>query len=108
MADVLNAWVVLIKHGQSDDRVVPIGPCWGGSPYSNSELRSKAASLSVGYGSVSGVTVTYAENGVTASVVFATDKGSVSIGGLDFKKAFNLRAPGRLALKSGLFNIEKK
>ncbi len=108
MADILNAWVVLIKHGQSDDRVTPSGSCWGGNPYSTSELRSKAAGLSVGYSSVNSVNVTYSESGVTASVVLGTDKGSVSIGGLDFKKAFNLRAPGRVALKSGLFNIEKK
>jgi len=32
----------------------------------------------------------------------------VTIKGAEFKKAFNLRAPGRIALKSGLFNIEKK
>ncbi len=108
MADILNAWVVLIKHGHSDDRVTPIGPCWGGNPYSNSDLRGVAASLSTGYSSVSGVSVAYAENGITANVTFSTDKGSVSIGGSDFKKAFNLRAPGRISLKSGLFNIERK
>lgn len=108
MADILNAWVVLVKHGQGDDRVVPIGPCWGGDPYSISQLRDRAGTLSTGYGSVSGVSVTYSDNGVTANVTFQTDKGSVTIDGSDFKKAFNLRAPGRVALKSGLFNIEKK
>ena len=101
MADVLNAWVVL-QQG-SDDRVTPIGPCWGGDPYSIDELRGKG-----GYTSVSSVSVIYAENGITSSVTFGTNKGSVTIGGLDFKKVFNLRAPGRIALKSGLFNIEKK
>ncbi len=108
MADVLNAWVVLVKHGQSDDRVVPIGPCWSGNPYSIDELRNKAASLSTGYSSVNSVTVTYANNGVTANVTFQTDKGEVSINGNDFYKVFNLRAPGKIALKSGLFNIEQK
>lgn len=108
MADVINAWVVLVKHGQSDDRVTPIGGCWGGNPYSISELRDKAASLSTGYSKVTGVSVTYANNGVTAEVKFQTDKDSVSIDGDDFYKAFNLRAPGRIALKSGLFNIEVK
>lgn len=108
MADILNAWVVLVKHGQSDDRVTPLGPCWGGNPYSVGELRDRASSLSVGYGSVNSVSVTYRSDGVTDSVTFGTDKGNVSIDGLEFKKAFNLRAPGRIALKSGLFNLEKK
>ncbi len=108
MADILNAWVVLVKHGQSDDRVTPEGPCWGGNPYSKNELRDRANVLGGGYSSVSGVSVTYSENGVTANVHFQTNKGGVDIDGLEFKKAFNLRAPGRIALKSGLFNIEKK
>lgn len=108
MADIVNAWVVLIKHGQSDDRVTPQGGCWGGNPYAIVELRAKAASLSVGYASVTGATVTYSDSGITANVTLDTDKGTVTISGVDFKKAFNLRAPGRIALKSGLFNIEKK
>lgn len=104
MADILNAWVVLIKNGESDGRVTPTGSCWGGNPYSMAELRSKAN----GYGRVDGVSVSYSDGGYTSKVVFQTDKGEVSINGDEFKKAFNLRAPGRIALKSGLFNIEKK
>lgn len=108
MADILNAWVVLVKHGQSDDRVLPLGGCWGGSPYSLEELRNRAAGLSVGYGRVTGVGVTYSDGGYTANVHFETDRGGLDISGADFKKAFNLRAPGRIALKSGLFNLEQK
>lgn len=108
MADILNAWVVLYKHNQGDDRVTPNGPCWGGSPYSLDDLRSKAQSLSTGYQTVSGVSVNYGTNGLTANLTFQTDNGSVTISGEEFRKAFNLRAPGRVALKSGLFNIEKK
>ena len=105
MADILNAWVVLFQAGgpAEPDRVTPQGSCWGGNPYSLSELRAIG-----GYTNVSGVSVTYADNGVTAEVRLETNKGSVAIKGVDFKKAFNLRAPGRIALKSGLFNIEKK
>ncbi|MEK7556560.1 MAG: SpoIID/LytB domain-containing protein, partial [Patescibacteria group bacterium] len=103
MADILNAWVVLFGGGGDSGRVTPQGSCWGGNPYSVSELQSVG-----GYTSVSGVSVTYGDNGVTANVTFNTNKGSVTINGADFKKAFNLRAPGRIALKSGLFNIEKK
>ncbi len=106
MADILNAWVVLVKHSQSDDRVAPIGSCWGGNPYSINELRDKAGGD--GFSKVTNVSVSYGTNGVTAKVTFDTNNGSVSIDGKDFYKVFNLRAPGRIALKSGLFNIEHK
>lgn len=109
MADILNAWVVLIKHGQSDDRIVPTGGCWGGNPYSLGELKSKAASLSVGFGRVSSSSpAVFSGSGNTASVTFDTDQGSVTINGADFKRAFNLRAPGYISIKSPLFNIEKR
>jgi peptidoglycan hydrolase-like amidase len=108
MADVINAWVVIIKHGQSDDRVTPAGGCWGGNPYSMNELKDKANGLGGGYSKVSSVSVTYSSSGVTAEVRFETDRGGVTIKGSEFHKAFNLRAPGRIALKSGLFNIEQK
>jgi SpoIID/LytB domain protein len=104
MADILNAWTVLFQGGGDGSRISPLGSCWGGNPYSMEELRSIG-----GYTNVTGVSVVYANNGVTSSVTFQTNKGSTSaINGVDFKKAFNLRAPGRIALKSGLFNIEKK
>jgi len=106
MADILNAWVVL-KNG-SDDRVSPIGSCWSGNPYSISELKDKARGLGGGYERAEGVTISYSDGGYTATVRFSTDKGEVDISGADFKKIFNLRAPGRVSMKSGLFNIEKK
>jgi peptidoglycan hydrolase CwlO-like protein len=103
MADILNAWSVLFGGGGDSSRVTPEGSCWGGNPYNKDELRQIG-----GYTSVSGSSVTYSEGGVTATVTFQTNKGSTSINGNDFYKAFNLRAPGRIALKSGLFNIERK
>lgn len=103
MADILNAWVVLTQGGGDSGRVTPIGSCWGGNPYSLGDLRGVG-----GFTSVSGVSVSYSEGGVTATVTFTTNKGNTQVNGTDFKKAFNLRAPGRIALKSGLFNIEKK
>lgn len=108
LADILNAWTVLVKNNQSDDRIVPLGGCGGGNPYSMEDLRSKAAGMGGGFGSVSGVSVSYSDGGFTANVHFETDKGSVDMSGDDFKKAFNLRAPGWISLKSRLFNIEKK
>jgi peptidoglycan hydrolase CwlO-like protein len=103
MADILNAWRVLFNGGGDASRVTPESGCWGGNPYSKGDLASIG-----GFTSVSGVSVTYANNGVTANVTFQTNKGSTTIAAADFKKAFNLRAPGRISLKSGLFNIEKK
>ncbi len=108
MADILNAWTVLVKNGQSDDRIVPLGGCAGGDPYSMADLRSKAAGMGGGYSNVTGVSVSYSDGGYTANVHFDTDKGGADMSGDDFKKAFNLRAPGWISLKSRLFNIEKK
>lgn len=103
MADILNAWKALFEGGGDSGRVTPTGSCWGGNPYSMDELRGIG-----GFTSVSGASVSYSDGGITANVTFSTNKGSVSINGKDFYKAFNLRAPGRIALKSGLFNIEVK
>ena len=103
MADILNAWKVLFDGGGDSGRVTPQGSCWGGNPYRIDELRSIG-----GFTRVDGVSVTYSDGGVTSSVTFQTNKGSTTINGNDFYKAFNLRAPGRIALKSGLYNIEKK
>lgn len=110
MADILNAWVVRYK-GSSDEvgRVSPNDTgCWGGNPYSVSEMKEHAAKYGGGYGSVSGVSVSYATDGVTSSLMFETDLGSVTVSGSEFKTAFNLRALGKISIKSGLFNIEKK
>ena len=103
MADILNAWKVLTQGGGDASRISPIDTnCWPGSPYSVSELQSIG-----GFTSVSGVSVVYGSNGSTQSVTFSTNKGSITINGEEFKKAFNLRAPGYIGLKSSLFNIEK-
>ena len=101
MADILNARYVLDGNGDTS-RVSPVGDCWGGNPYSVSELAGIG-----GYSSVSGVSVVYGNDGSTLSVTFSTNKGSVNITGTKFKEAFNLRAPGYIGLKSSLFNIEK-
>lgn len=103
MADILNAWVVMYKGGGDSGRVTPESSCWGGNPYSKSDLQNIG-----GFTSVSGVSVQYGNNGVTANVTFQTNKGSVTINGNEFYKSFNLRAPGRISVKSGLFNVEKK
>lgn len=103
MADILNAWLVLFHGGGDSSRVTPLGACWGGNPYSMGDLQNIG-----GFTDVSGAKVVYSGGGYTDSVTFQTNKGSVTIPGSDFKKAFNLRAPGMISLKSGLFNIEEK
>lgn len=103
IADVLNAWQVLYQGGGDVSRISPIDTsCWSGNPYSVGELASIG-----GFNSVSGVSVIYSNSGETMSVTFSTNKGSKTINGSEFKKAFNLRAPGYIGLKSTLFNIEK-
>ncbi len=104
MADILNAWVVMYKGGGDSSRVTPESSCWGGNPYSKGDLQNIG-----GFTSVSSVgDIKYSSNGVTASITFQTNKGSVTINGNEFYKTFNLRAPARISVKSGLFNIEKK
>lgn len=102
MADILNAWSVLYKGGGDVSRISPVGSCWSGNPYSQSELKGLG-----GYTSVGSASVVYSNGGYTQSVNFDTNKGGVSISGEELKKAFNLRAPGYVGLKSSLFNIEK-
>ena len=102
MADILNAWQVLTNGGGDSSRISPVGDCWGGNPYSVSDLQGIG-----GFTDVSGVSVIYGNSGSTLSINFSTNKGGVTVQGSDFEKAFNLRAPGYIGLKSSLFNIEK-
>lgn len=108
LTDLVNAALVLKKGG--DDRVTPISTsCWGGNPYSYAELRERG-----GVSSISSVMVTQG-NGTTNEVII---NGSIHLTGREFKKGFNVRAPGYLRIPQGLgfgasadfefFNIEKK
>src|SRR3989344_4837052 len=98
LADIVNA----TKY--RDDRVTPVTTsCWGGNPYTHAELRDKADGVSI----VNSVSVSQG-GGNTGEIVFQTDKGGIRVSGADFKTAFNLRAPGYLAIpQSGFafFNI---
>lgn len=101
LADILNAWQVLYRGGGDVSRISPpTTDCWPGNPYSMAELRDIG-----GYTSVSGASVVYGNDGSTIEVTFSTNKGSLTVSGEEFKKAFNLRAPGHLGVKSSLFNI---
>ncbi len=106
MADIVNAALVLAKGSDNEaSRITPTSSCWGGNPYSVDELRSIAAK----YGGISGAsTVSVVQGSGTTNQV--TIDG-VTMSGADFKKAFNLRAPGRMSIPQwgfAFFNIEKK
>lgn len=106
LADIVNAALVL-SRGSSEEasRITPVSSCWGGNPYSHDELRSLASK----YGGISSASSVSVSQGTGTTNQVTVD--GVSLSGGDFKKAFNLRAPGRLSIpQSGFafFNIEKK
>ena len=102
MADILNSWKVLYGGANGDkSRIVPVS-CWGGNPYSKDELIGLG-----GFTSVSGISVIYSNSGFTQTVILQTNNGNINIAGEEFKKAFNLRAPGYTGIKSSLYNLEK-
>jgi peptidoglycan hydrolase CwlO-like protein len=106
-ADIVNAAIVYQAGGDTSG-IFPVdaGSCYGdnANTWSRERLKQEADKHGGGFSSVSSVSVQYREDGVT---------GRVTVNGKDFDgekfyKAFNLRAPGAIHLKSGLFNIEKK
>lgn len=110
MADILNAWLVQGKDGVDGGRITPVTTsCWGGNPYSMSELAGRANDSAGGaVTSVSSVSVSYNNDGKTANVSFSTNRGTISVSGSDFKTIYNLRAPGYISIRSPLYNIEQK
>lgn len=106
MADIVNAAIALKTGGIDTGRITPVTTsCWGGNPFSMEELRN-LVSGNGGISSATSVSVSQG-NGSTNTVTI----NGISFGGEEFKKAFNLRAPGYLSIpQSGFafFNIEKK
>ncbi len=111
MADFLNA-IVVYRSGSGSEHILPedYTSCFkkSGDPWSREKMKQEADSHGSSFSQVKGVSVTYGDNGVTAKLVFETDKGNFEVSGQEFYKVFNLRASGKISLKSGLFNIEKK
>lgn len=106
-ADIANAAVIL-QNGGDVSGIFPIDvqSCFGGSdqPWSFGRLKEEADRKGGAFSAVSSVSVVYSDNGFTAKIII----NGREIDGPTFKKAFNLRAPGALNIKSGLYNIEKK
>ena len=112
MADIINSVLVYTNDGSSPPHLSQEdSSCLGTSipdTWNKDKVKQEAAKYGGAVTSVSSVSVTYRSDGVTAQVVFSTNRGAVSFDGNSFYKVFNLRAPGAIHLKSGLFNIEKK
>ncbi|RJQ38407.1 hypothetical protein C4559_01275 [Candidatus Microgenomates bacterium] len=106
MADIVNAAIALKTEGIDISRITPVTTsCWGGNPYSMDELKNLVSGKG-GISSANSVSVSQGD-GTTNNV----NINGISLSGSEFKKAFNLRAPGRLSIpQSGFafFNIEKK
>jgi peptidoglycan hydrolase CwlO-like protein len=108
MADIVNAALVLAKSSDSAEveRITPVTTsCWEGNPFSMSELRDVAGKYG-GISSASSVSVSQG-NGTTSSVTI----NGITFSGSDFKKAFNVRAPGYLSIPQNsfsFFNVERK
>jgi peptidoglycan hydrolase-like amidase len=107
MADIVNAAIVYTNGGDASG-ILPISTCLGSTGWSREQMAQEADNHGGKVTSVSGVSVNHSQSGVTSQVTFSTSKGSVSISGENFVKVFNLRAPGAIHLKSGLFNVERK
>lgn len=112
MADIVNAHLVLKKGSSSEtERISPVTTsCWGGNPYSHSELRDVSKKYG-GISEASSVSVTLGDGRTTKVTI-----SGVSMSGDEFCKAFNLRAPGNMRIPQwsgsscggAFFNIERK
>lgn len=111
MADIVNAAIAFKTDGIDTGRITPVTTsCWGGNPYSVDELRNLVSGKG-GISSATSVSVSQG-NGSTNSVTI----NGVTLGGDEFCRAFNVRAPGYLQIPQwsespcggAFFNIEKK
>lgn len=110
LADILNA-IVVWEKGTSDEkkRISPITTnCWGGNPYSQSDLAKKAEKYGKKYSKVTNVSVDISNSGYTSKVKLETDAGTVEIDGAKFKTVFNLRAPGYISIRNVLYDFVVK
>jgi hypothetical protein len=118
MADIVNSWIVRQNpNGADSGRIEPvtINSCKiggsGGNPYSMEEMKNLAQNSGGAVTRIDNVTVSHGNNGQTAQVKFATNRGEINISGSEFKQIFNLRAPGYLRIPQSSFasfNIEFK
>jgi SpoIID/LytB domain protein len=108
--DVVNAILYFSKTNDSSHLSQTqncIGSC-DSNAWSRDELKRQVGDKGGPVSSVNSINVDYSTAGNTQTVRLNTDKGDLNFNGTDFKDIFNLRAPGGITIKSGLFNLEKK
>jgi hypothetical protein len=116
MVDIVNAYLAKFDHermaGFDYGRVRSFTSCGGGggNAYTMEELRSMLVNPVT---SISGMPISVqGSNGQTASVLFETNRGLVTISGADFKSVYNVRAPNFLSIPQffgwSSFNVERK
>lgn len=112
MSDIANALIIYTQDNSTQSHLSQEdSSCFGETipdTWSKDKLRQEANNKGGAVTSISSINVTYSESGITANVQFNTNRGAITFTGDEFYKIFNLRAPGAIHLKSGLFNIEKK
>ncbi len=109
-ADIVNAVLFFDKTGDSS-HLSQVQNCIGScdsNAWSRDELRRQVTDKGGPVSSVNSVSVDYSTGGETKTIHLSTDKGQLTFSAANFKTVFNLRAPGALVIKSGLFNLEKK
>jgi hypothetical protein len=111
MSDIVNAALVYVNNGDTSGLFPSdIQSCWGGggNPWSKEKMAEEAGKYGGAVTQISNVRVEHSRDGYTNRIIFNTNRGEVVVSGAQFVKAFNLRAPGALNIKSGLFNLERK
>jgi len=109
-SDIINALLYFSKTNDSSrlsQNKNCIGSC-DSSAWSRDELRRQVEDKGGPVSYVNSVSLNYSTSGNTQNISFSTDKGDFNFSGNNFRTVFNLRAPGAIVVKSGLFNIEKK
>lgn len=109
-SDIVNA---VLYYSKTNDysHLSQIQNCIGScdsNAWSKDELKRQVGDKGGPISSVNSISVDYSTGGYTQNVRVSTDKGEFSFSGDTFKTVFNLRSPGAIVIKSGLFNIEKK
>lgn len=109
-SDIVNA-VLYYSRANDYSHLSQIQNCIGScdsDAWSKEELRRQVSDKGGPVSNINSISVDYSTAGYTQNIRISTDKGDFTFSGDTFKTIFNLRAPGAIVLKSGLFNIEKK
>jgi len=109
-SDIINA-IVYFSKTKDSSHLSQTQNCIGGcdsNAWSKDELKNQMNGQGGAISKVNSISVDYSTSGSTQNVKVDTDKGTFNFSGDMFKEIFTLRAPGAIAIKSSLFNIEKK